>query len=146
MTDPTDLSELIPSDIGILHIVKPGTSEKTGWQITMAGPGHPKTVAFNNANERKRRDHENRIEAARINCRKYKPEDFADGESRKEFIEGLVSRIVTWTPVKIGQEVIEFSDNAAIELLLRPIMGSFVGQIVDYLIDERAFMKDSANG
>lgn len=140
-----DLSALLPEDTAVLRICKPGTSIPTGWEITMAGPGHPKTVALGNKQQRDINDRNARLEAQRQNGRKVKPEIKADGETTREFIEGLVARIVTWTPIKIGDEAFGFSEKSAVELLSRPAMGAFVGQIVDFLIDERAFMKDSAN-
>lgn len=147
-TEAADLSALLPEDTAVLTICKPGTSDPVGppaWEITMAGPGHPKTVALNNKQQRETEDRNARLEAQRQNGRKVKPETKADGERTREFVEGLVARIVSWTPVKIGDETIEFSEKAAISLLLRPQMGAFVAQIVDFLIDERAFMKGSAN-
>lgn len=143
--DAVDLSALIPIDTADLHIVAPGTNERTGWVITFAGPGHPKTIAINNETSRKQLEEAKRIKQAQANGRKYKADDVQPEESRREFIEGLVARMVAWTPVKIGAETFEFSDKVAVDLLLRPVMGAFVSQIVEFLIDERTFTKDSAN-
>lgn len=140
----TDLSALIPEDTSPLYIVVPGTNKRTGWVITLAGPGHPKTVALNNETARKQLLLEQRIENARVNGRKFKSEDKQPDEQRREFIESLVARMVTWTPIKIGDEAFEFSDKIAVDLLSRPVMGPYVAQIVDALIAEGAFMKDSA--
>lgn len=139
-----DLTAIMPSDTADLHIVAPGTNKRIGWVITIAGPGHDKTVAFNNGNERKRLALEQRIESSRVNGRKWKGDDKQPDDSRREFIEGLVARIVTWTPVDIGAGPVAFSDKAAVELLLNPKMGPFVAQIVDFLLDERSFTTGSA--
>lgn len=140
-----DLSATLPSDTAELHMVVPGSNKRNGWVITMAGPGHAKTVALNNETARKQLQLDQRIEQARVNGRKFKSEDKQPDEQRREFIESLVARIVTWTPISIGDEKFEFSDKTAIDLLSRPVMGPYVAQIVDAIIDERFFMKDSAN-
>lgn len=139
-----DLTALLPNDTAVLHMVVPGTNKRIGWDITMAGPGHPKTIALSNEATRERLHRDALIEQARVNGRKWKGEDKQAEESRREFIEGLVGRIVTWTPVKIGDEVVEFSEKAAIEFLLRPHLGPYVAQITDFLLEERSFMTDSA--
>lgn len=140
-----DLSGTLPVDTAVLYTVIPGTNKRSGWDIVMAGPGHAKTIALNSENERKRLLLEQRIESARINSRKWKPEDKQADESRREFVESLVARIVSWTPVNFGDGPVEFSEKAAVTLLLSPRLGGYVTQIVDFLIDERTFMKDSAN-
>lgn len=142
---PADLSSFLPSDTGDLHVVIPGTNKPMGWVITLAGPGHAKTIALNNEGSRKRLHRQSEIERAQVNGKKWRVEEQTPEESTRDFVAGLVARIVTWTPIKLGSETIEFSESAAIDLLLRPEMGHYVGQIVDYLVGERAFMKGSAN-
>jgi hypothetical protein len=148
-----DLSgaDALPSDTGTLQTVFPGTNKRTGWDVTFAGPGHPKTIALNQETSRKELHKSEQIERARVNGRKWKGDDKTPDEQRREFIEGLVARIVCWTPVNFGEGPVEFAEGdatapkRAIELLLKPKLGAYVAQFVDYLIDERAFMKDSAN-
>jgi hypothetical protein len=67
-----DLSDVMPQSSGVLHIVVPGTNKRTGWQITFAGPGHPKTVAQNEELARAALDKQERIEFAQVNQRKWK--------------------------------------------------------------------------
>lgn len=141
----TDLSAFMPDDTSELYTVVPGTNKRTGWVITLAGPGHAKTVAANNEASRKQLHREQMQENSRVNGRKYKAEDRQPEEQRREFIDGLVARIVTWTPVRIGAETFEFSDKTAADLLLRPAMGPYVAQVVDALIADGAFMKGSAS-
>lgn len=139
-----DLTAIMPADTADLHIVAPGTNRRTGWVITFAGPGHERAIALSNNAQRKRLALEQRIEQARVNGRKWKGDDKQPEENRREFIEDLVGRIVTWTPVDIGDGPIAFSDKAAVELLLRPKMGFAVAQISDFLLDERSFTTGSA--
>lgn len=139
-----NLADDLPMDTADLHVVKPGTNKRTGWVVTFAGPGHPKTIALNNETSRKQLDEAKRIKQQQANGRKVKIDDEQPEENRREFIEGLVARIVTWTPVDFGEGPVEFSDQAAVTLLLDPKKGSYVAQFVDFLIDDRAFMKGSA--
>lgn len=147
-----DLANALPADTGMLHTVFPGTNKRTGWNIVIAGPGHPKSIALSNEKERERLQKAQQIERAQVNGRKWKgDEDKQPQDSRREFISDLVGRIVSWTPVNFGDGAVEFAEGdvsapkRAIDLLVQPKMGPYVGQIVDYLLDERSFMKGSAS-
>jgi hypothetical protein len=139
-----NMADDLPMETAELHIVKPGTSIKTGWVITMAGPGHPKTVALGNKESRKTLEEQRRIKLQQARGQRVKIDDVEPEENAREFVEGLVARIVTWTPVDFGAGQVDFSEKAAVELLLDPNKGMYVGQIVDFLIAERSFMKGSA--
>jgi len=139
-----NLAGALPHQSAELSIVFQGTSKPTGWVITIAGPGHPKTIAYNNEMERERLHRDALIEQSRANGKKYKSDELTPEESRRKFVEGLTARIVTWTPVDFGWGVVEFSEKTGVDTLLRPELGFAVGQIVDYLVGERAFMKDAA--
>lgn len=142
MSDFIDLSAALPVDTAELEIVVPGTSRRTGWVITIAGPNHPKTVAQNERLARRNLERERSIEMARVNGRKWKGEDKSVDEARRENVEWVVGRIVDWTPVKIAQfsaEPITFSETVAIDLLSQPYMGAFFGQIIDFLSAEASF-------
>jgi hypothetical protein len=146
MTDAmiADLDGDLPGETAELKMVKPGTATPNGWVLTMAGPSHPKTLAFKERKQRERLHNEAAIEQAQVNGRKYKAEERTPAEAEAETMRWVVSRIVTWTPVKIGGETISFSDDAAAELLRRPTMSAYLQQIIDYLNGERAFMPTSA--
>jgi hypothetical protein len=146
-----DLSGTLPSDIAVLHTVKPGTNVRTGWDITFAGPGHPQTVALNNKRERERLHKAANIERSQINGRKWKGDDDKDPqESRRDFLTDLTARIVSWTPVDFGTGEVKFESPTdapnAVELLMNPHLGTYVSQMVDFLLDEQAFLTDSATG
>jgi len=144
-TDAVDLSADIPSDTYDLAILKPGTATPNGWVITLAGPAHPKTIAYKNSAQRDRLQKEAVIEASQVNGRKFKPDVRTPEDDDVRTVKWLVSRIVTWSPIKIGSETIEFSDDAAIKLFLRPVMAPYIAQVVDYLQGERSFMPTSAS-
>ena len=147
MSEPNKVIDLggglLPSDTAELHIVKPGTNEPIGWVITMAGPSHPQSVSQSEKASRRYLHREAQIEQARANNRKWKGDDKQPAESRREFIESIVGRIVTWTPVRIGTIQYDFSPETAIELLSKPDMGLYVAQIVEFISDEKSFMTGS---
>ena len=147
MSDVVDLSSVLPIDTAVLDIVVPGTSKRTGWSITFAGPNHPKTVAQNERLARHNLEREQRIEMARVNGRKWKGDNKSVDEARRENVEWIVSRIVDWTPIKIAQfspDPVAFSEKVAIELLAQPYMVAFFAQMVDFLQAEASFTPASA--
>lgn len=140
-----DLSAFVLNDTAILEILAPGGVTSTGWNITFAGPGHPKAVAFNEAKTRENLRRQRQIEAAQVNGRKFKPEDREVDEVRRENVAWIVARIIDWTPVKLGAgDPITFSDDAAFKLLLNPDFAWVLSQMVDFITDERSFTKGSA--
>jgi hypothetical protein len=139
-----DLTNDLPLLTAELHIVKPGTDKLTGWIWTMCGPAHPKTLAYQDTRTRERLHKEARIEQAQVNHKKYKAEEKDVREASLDGVRWMVSRIESWTPVKIGDETIQFSDEAAIKLLLKPEMGGYFKQGVDFIEAERSFMPRSA--
>lgn len=148
MTEQKPVANLagdLPEDTADLHIVVPGTNKRTGWVITLAGPGHPQTVALANEYERKRLQKSSAIEKAQVNGRKWKgDDDVQPDDSRRESVASVVARVVTWTPVDFGNGAIEFTPKAAVDLFMDPKKGAYFSQIVDFITAERAFMKDSA--
>jgi hypothetical protein len=138
-----DLSNDLPLTTAELHIVKPGTDTRTGWIWTMCGPAHPKTLAYQEQKQRERLHKEARIEQAQVNQKKYKAEEKDVVEANLEGVRWVVSRIESWNPVQIGNETIAFSDEAATKLLMKPEMGQYFAQAVDFLTAERSFMPRS---
>ena len=139
-----DLGDAFPADTAVLEIVKSGSNEGTGWKITIAGPSHPKTLAWSEKSARETIRKQRAMEAAQANGRKWKPEERTPEEARRENVEWVVSRIIDWTPVRIGGDVHHFSEKTAIELLSRQQMGFVFAQIVEFLADERSFTARSA--
>lgn len=143
-TAAVDLTDFLPLDEAGIEMVAPG-GRKTGWMVTLAGPAHPKRIAANDAAARKALQRSKEIDQAQINGRKYKVDEQSPEDVRRENVEGIVSRIVTWTPVRIGGETYEFSDKRAVELLMRPEMGWAVVQIAEAQADESRFTRSSAS-
>jgi hypothetical protein len=94
-----DLSDVMPQSTGVLHIVVPGTNKRTGWQVTFAGPSHPKTIAQNEELSRASLDKAERIEMAQVNNRKWKGEGKQPDDVRRENVEWVLGRILSWKAV-----------------------------------------------
>ena len=142
------LDDAAPLDTLDYDTRHPVTEEPTGWIVTFAGPAHPQSLALadKSAKEGLRRAHE--IQKARINGKKFKPEETTPDEERRDFVEGLVARIVTWggnVPSYKGK-VYSFNPKDAVELLLFPQMGNYVKQFTDVLLEEKSFMPGSSKG
>ena len=150
MTDTTpavaNMADDLPLDTAELHIVKPGTNIRTGWIITLAGPGHPQTIELMNEGERERLHKAAQIERTQINGRKWKgDEDEQPEDARRKTIARVCRRIVGWTPVDFGEGPVTFSQENAVKVFMDPKKGAYFGQVVDFLTAERAFMPGSEN-
>ena len=143
---PVDLSAFIPADTAVLDILAPGSAAPIGWRITFAGPGHPKTIAFNEAKNRETLHRNRQIEMAQINGRKYKPEERSVDEARRENVQWVAARIVDWTPVtlKPGAAPIAYSEKAAVDIFVDPDLGWVYAQCLDFLVSEQSFTRTSA--
>jgi hypothetical protein len=142
-----DLSGTRPLEMFTLGLVFPGTSSKSGWNINLAGPAHPQTVALNDAFSRELLEKEKAIEFAQVNQRKWKTVAEDPGERARKNVGQVCGRILSWSPNPVFKfiqpEPIEFSVSAATTLFLRPDMSGWLIQITDYLRAEAAFMPPS---
>lgn len=141
-----DLSAFLPADTAVLELVRPGTTTKIGWKVTFAGPSHPKAVAWNNDAARQNLIQSREIELARLNGKKYVPAEQDVEAARRDNVRWVVARIVDWTPVKLSADspTVSFSEQGAVELLMRPEMTAFYGQMLEFLNGEQSFTKASA--
>src|SRR5438045_2335617 len=104
-----NMADDLPADTAELHVVRPGTNIRTGWVITLAGPGHPQSIALMNEGERERLHKSAQIEQAQVNGRKWKGDDAQPEEARRKLVSYITRRIVGWTPVDFGEGALEFS-------------------------------------
>jgi hypothetical protein len=140
-----DLMAILPADTATLEILKPGGTEGTGWIVTFAGPGHDKAVAWQNEQGKRNLRKQAQIEQAQVNGKKYKAEDRDVDDVRRDNVGWVVSRILDWTPVRLGADPIRFSEAAATELFMQPRMAWALNQMVEFLADERSFTPRSAS-
>lgn len=142
-----DLSALTPLASYQLAILKPGTTEPTGWVIELAGPSHPQTIAVANDMGQENLDKEKAIEFAQVNGRKWKTEAETPDDRRRKNVTKLCRRIIGWSPDPtfkfVSPDPIAFSVPAAVDLFVRPELGGFFVQVTDYFTGERAFMPPS---
>jgi hypothetical protein len=142
--DTLDLSDLAPLSSFKLAILKPGTSLPTGWVIELAGPSHPHTLSVANDMTRENLERERAIETAQVNGRKWKGDQDSAEERRRKNVTKLCRRIIGWSPNPtfkfISPDPIAFSVPAAVDMFVRPELGSIFVQITDYFTSERAFM------
>lgn len=141
-TNPAVLS--VAADTAVLTIINPADDTPTSWQITMAGPGHPKTVALSARSERERLAKSAAIEQAQVNGRKWKAEVPTADENRRSNVQSVVDRIISWTPVDFGDGPITFSEETAVALFMDPRKGKYFAQLVEFLTGEKAFFTNSA--
>lgn len=142
------LDDAAPLDTLDYDTRHPLTEEPTGWIVTFAGPAHPQSIALADKSAKEGLRAAREIQKARINGKKFKPEETTPDDERREFVEGLVARIVTWggnVPSYKGK-VYHFNPKDAVELLLFPQMGNFVKQFTDVLVEEKSFMPGSSKG
>lgn len=136
------LSAMRAVDQSDLEILANG--EPTGWVITLAGPGHPKTVALHDDVGRRVLHREAQKEQAQVNGRKYKAVETDIGARRRENVADVVARIIDWKGLNDDGAEIKFSADEAVKILLDPALGWAFQQVRDYLDDERSFMRRSA--
>lgn len=143
---PVVLSAFAFKDTAILDVMAPDGSGPLGWRITFAGPGHPKTVAFNEVKNREILHRNRQIEMAQINGRKYKPEEQTVDEARRENVRWVAARIVNWTPVALSPDKppLEFSEAAAVDVFINPDLGWIYAQCLEFLAADQSFTQTSA--
>ena len=139
-----DISGFMPAETIKYEVRKSGSVEGIGWFIELGGPSHPKALAWSEAATRRSLRRQAAQEAQQLNNRKVKPDERDPDDVRRENVEFVVSRIVTWSPLVLNGTRYEFSDKAAVELLSKPEMGWVLLQILEVLGDERSFTKGSA--
>jgi hypothetical protein len=138
-----DLSDLDTGDEATLAI-KDRAGKVTTWIWTFFGPGHPKTIALSNRVSKKFLDEARQKEKLLANGKKWDPEERSLNQIRSENVSNIIERLKDFTPVKLNGKVIEFSPDAARDLLLDPHKGPLFTQVSDFLQEEKSFMKPSA--
>ena len=143
MTD-FDLSAVDAQDEGELVIRHPKTLALTGWIWTFYGPGHPVTVDLSNRVAQATLKRAAARRQAQVNGRKWKEDTENLDQLRAENVDNIVTRTKGFTPVKLDGQLIEYSADAARQLLLDRKKGWLLEQITDYLKDEENFIQPSA--
>lgn len=135
------LDELDSADVGHLFIEING--RLTDWKWTFAGPGHEKTVAYEDRQLRDRLHRDKQLEQQRLNGKKVKLPDETVDEVRERNIAWVLGRLIGWSPVKIGGEMFTFSEENARRILTDRSKSDILRQAVEFLTDEKAFTRRS---
>ena len=139
-----DLATMDAQDEGELVIKHPKTLEPTGWTWTFFGPGHAVTTELSNRVAGAALKKAAARRQAQINGKKWKEDEESLEQLRAEQVDGIVTRTKRFSPIKLGDDTIEFSPDAARKLLLDRRKGWLLEQISEYLRDEANFIQPSA--
>jgi hypothetical protein len=140
--DLSSLAYLHTSEMVVRH---PITDEPTTWKITFAGPGHPITVGLGDDFARRAIRQRKEREEAMTNGRKWKAPEESPDKNRRINATSFAKRMLDWTPVvlKTGAAPIEFSTDAAVEILENQDFGWLYMQVSRFLADDAGFIPDS---
>jgi len=118
--------------------------QATSWVWTFAGPGHPQSIAQSNRLARERLAEDREKEQARVNGRKWTDTEDSPEDARLRNVNWIVERIIGWSPVKIDGALVPFSPDAARKILMDPRKGQIFVQALEFLANDKAFMRRSA--
>jgi hypothetical protein len=138
-----DLGAADAQDEATLAIKHPTTDKPTTWVWTFYGPGHPQTVALaDRVSKQALRELYDR-QQSRLNGKKVKVDEKSLEELRAEQVDSIVQRTKSFTPVKLGDETITFTPEAARTLLLDRKKGWLYKQVTDWLAEDASFIQPS---
>jgi hypothetical protein len=137
-----DLEDFDAADEAEMTVTKDG--KLTTWVWTFAGPGHPKAVAQSNRLSRERLHEDKEKEQARVNGKKWKASEEAPDEVRKRNVAFIVERLLRWNTIKLNGEVLPFSAEAATRVLSDPRKISLLIQALEFLNEDKSFIKRAA--
>jgi hypothetical protein len=118
--------------------------QPSGWTWTMAGPGHPATVAADERMAKRQLALQEDQEKARVNARKWKGSGDTVEEVRERNIDYIVARLVRWSDgITVEGAPFPCTPENARKVLLNPALGVYE-QINTFLLDEKSFTPRSA--
>lgn len=138
---PLNLSALRALDTSELNIKHPVTGELTGWVWTIAGPGHPQTIAQSEKMQRENLLEARLKEEARVNGKKWRGDEKDPSEVRASNIANVAARVVGFTPVILeeGGPETTYSPETAQKILGDRDYGWVFSQVLEFLVDDAAF-------
>ena len=148
MTEPLvlDLEDFSSADTADMEVKLNG--RPTGWVWTFAGPGHPKTIEQADKIAKAALRTSQAKERARVNGKKWEPEEETVETLRKRNVNFVVDRLVGWsdihTPGADGKPApFPFTPDNARLLLSDPSKAGLLQQAYSFIGDEDAFLKRS---
>lgn len=140
---PFDIAALAATDEADLPILD-GDGRRTGWVWTLAGPGHPATIAIDNEQNARYVAREQAKEKSQANGRKWKGSDESPEELRERSINYLVARLLRWTDMTMDGAAFPCTPDNARKLLADRRFGLVYDQVNAFLVDEKSFTPRSA--
>jgi hypothetical protein len=140
-----NLSALRALDTAPLDIKHPVTGDATGWIWTIAGPGHPQTLAYQEKKQQEGLREARMKEQAQVNRKKWHAAEKEPDEVREENVANIAARVVSFSPVILtdGGSKTEYSPDAAMKILIDPAYGWLFAQVIEFLLDDAAFFQRS---
>ncbi len=139
-----DIASIATEDTAEMVINHPVTGSPTTWVWTIAGPGHPVSIAADRTASDESRREELLKEKARVNGRKWAGDFVDSAEQQRRNAVYFSKKVLGWTPVRINGADLLYSNANVIKILLDPHYQSIYRQLIDFMIDEKSFMKPSS--
>ena len=149
MTEPLvlNLDDFSAADTAEMEVRANG--RPTGWKWVFAGPGHPKTVEQADKIARRALKESQAKEQARVNGKKWTPEEETVESLRKRNVDFVIERLIDWSPIQVAGSdgkptPFPFSVENARSLLSDPSKGGLLQQAYEFIGDSDSFIKRSA--
>lgn len=150
MTDIANAAAPAPRDLSAFDAVDKVewdvtyNGELIGWTWTFAGPGHDATIAFSEQLSRDAIARRLSQEKAQINGKKWQPPEEDPEDNRRRNVDLVARRLLGWSPYLLDGQPLPFSLENARKLLLDRKKPWLMSGALDFLGDEKTFMKRSA--
>ncbi len=142
-----DVDELAAEDTAEFVVHRPDGTP-TGWVWTIAGPGHPASIALAERVSAEALRRSRAQEQARVNGKKWKGDEETADEVMRRMAGYMADRVLSWHPAEIkwGGKPFPCTRDNVISILLDPKRGSGIFRDLNaFFEDERSFMKRSEN-
>ena len=139
-----DVADLQSTDTAELAIVHPATGQPTTWVWTLAGPGHPATLAQSDRLARTALKAAAMKEQATVNRKKWHEDVREPADVRAENVRFYAERVLGWSPVRFNGQDFPYSRESCIAFLANPQNDKIYGQLTAYFQADDSFTKRSA--
>lgn len=136
-----DIGAIIAHDTGTLAI-KGADGKPLGWDLTLAGPGHPVSIQLEEEQTARAREDARRAGQAAKAGHDLPDEDPKERGDRQR--DAFARRIIGWNPVAINGETFEYTPAAAKRLMTEPQFVYIQAQVISFLATNMAFTAPSA--
>ncbi len=83
-------------------------------------------------------------EKARVNGRKWQGDFIDTAEQQRINAEFFAKKVLSWTPVRINGADFPYSLGNVVKTLMDPHYGSVYRQLLDFITEEKSFMRPSS--